>query len=179
MVLSDPKFDDACDIPEMAALASDQAREFVWLYAHNGQNIRAAAAEAGYSERNGHYLIKRQDVTDALQAIAKRLMHGGVVLAINVALSIMEDPTNSAGDRLSAAKVVLDRGGFGPRSEQHIKVEKVMGPQERLASAMSIAEKLGVPLERLLGPNRTPAITLVAEETQDLSDILGPADDEI
>jgi len=158
MQLSQENFADACDIKEMADLPSDRMREFVWLYAHNGQNVRLAAIECGYSERHGWNLIKRQDVTDALQAISKRLMHGGVLLAINLALSIMNDPTFSGGERLKAAQIVLDRGGFGPQSNHHVKVEKVLTPEERAAMAVGISEKLGIPLEKLIGPNRAPAI---------------------
>jgi hypothetical protein len=170
-VLDDPKFDEACDIPEMAALLNDRMREFVWLYAHNGQNVRAAALECGYHERNGWFLLKRQDVTDALHAIAKRLMHGGVVLAINVALGILNDPTKTAGEQLNAAKLILDRGGFGPQSNHHVKVEKVMSAEERAAMALGISQKLGIPLEKLVGPNRAPAIEggvlQVADESEE------------
>jgi len=164
------EFEEAClDIPEMAALPNDRTREFVWLYAHNGQNVKRAALECGYSERNGWLLMKRQDVTEALQAIAKRLMHGGVVLAINIAMSIMEDPTKKDSDRLKAAQLVMDRGGFGPQSNHHVKVERVDSPEERMERAIALSQKLGVPLEKLVGPNRLPAIEggelQVADET--------------
>ena len=151
-------FEEACDIPEVLALPTVGMRKFVWWYAHNGCDVPNAAAEAGMTKANGYVIRQREDVSLALAAMAKRLLFGGTILAVQVATEIMNNVANSAGDRLRAAQIVLDRGGLGPTVKHDVKVERVMNQNEKLEMLKGIADKTGVSFSdlatKLLGPNR-------------------------
>lgn len=168
------KLEDLSDIPEFAALQSDQMRAFVLELSQNGNNAKAAAITAGYSGSYGPVLRSRQDVTEAQFAIAKRLFHGGVFVAFQVAMRILEDPTQTAGDQLKAAAFISDRGGLSAVAQVNIKVEKVINNDEWVLRAMEAAERLGVDPKTLIGIN-TP-VPLIAVDN-DPDDPLAGVDD--
>lgn len=155
-------FEEASDIPEFAALPNDRIRKFTLEYAQNGCNAPRAAAAADYPTTYGAALIARPDVGLALQALAKSLFHVGVLLAFYTARRIMEDPTQSAGDQLKAAVIVLDRGGMPASSNLNVKVERVLNEAETMAKAIEIAREMGLDPATLIGRN-TP-IPLIAED---------------
>lgn len=149
-------FDEiSAEIPEMRALSPGH-RKFVWIFAYNGRIATTAALEAGYSKERGYVLLRRQDVVDALYALARRQMYAGAFLAVEVATSILNDPLAAAKDKLKAAVIVLDRSGFGPQAEIYHKHEKVVTADDRLKMAIAISEKTGIPLEKIIGVNRAP-----------------------
>ncbi len=172
-------FNDLCDIPEVAALSTEQMRRFVWVYAQNGCDAKNAAAEVGYSPHHGWVLKQRDDIRAAIRAIATRFMDESVLLANRVAVEIMSDPTVEPGARLKAAFGLLDRNGFGPQSKQHITVEKVPDEAEMIQLAIEWAQRRGIDPAQVIGQN-TPQLEArkVAEDTFDISDIMGPSNDE-
>lgn len=154
------EFEDALDLPEFEALPNDRMRAFVWQYAHNGQNISEAARSAGYTARNGQAIIYRQDVTNAMAALCKQLVKHGAFIGIAVAVDIARDPSHK--DQLKASLALAAIGGFGPQSQHHVTIEKVMNPAEKIEMLRGIALKMGQDpqafLEQFVGPNRLPQI---------------------
>lgn len=155
-------FEDASDIPEFGALQNDQMRTFVLELGQNGFNAKAAAITAGYSPNYGQVLKCRQDVTEAMFAIAKRLFHGGVFLAFQVAWDILGDPTQTATDRLKAGAFISDRGGMPASANLNLKIEKVITDEEMVLRAIEYAKQVGMDPKQFLGIN-TP-IPLIAED---------------
>lgn len=165
-------FEEAVQLPELVALPNDRMRAFVWQYAHNGQNITLAALEAGYSKSWAHanswQLMRRDDVTAALGALAKQMVKEGAFIGLQGAIVVARDPTHK--NHLKACFGLMDRGGLGPQAELHVRHEKVLTAEDRLNMAKAISEKTGVPLAKILGPNRIPPqleATKVADDNWD------------
>lgn len=163
------EWEKICDIPEMTALTNDRVRRFVFEYAQNGCNGKAAASAAGYDPSYASVLRAREDVTAAMFALAKRLFHGGVFLAFHTALKIMDDPNASPSEQLKAAAFIADRGGMAPALNVHVKHTHEPDEQEWFAKVTEYARRRGLDPAVLLGPNTPglpPPIELTAETVE-------------
>lgn len=103
---------------------TEKQQRFVDEYMKDG-NATQAAIRAGYSEKTayqiGHENLRKHDIAQALKArnraLAEQLWEQfarDAVEARKVMFEIMKDTSANQQVRLSAAKDLMDRGGFKP-----------------------------------------------------------------
>lgn len=88
-------------------------------------NATQSAVRAGYSKRSaevtGHRLLRNAKICDEIQKqkekVAEELRQrfiSDAILAREVMLQVLNDPKSSNRDKITVAKDLLDRAGFGP-----------------------------------------------------------------
>jgi phage terminase small subunit len=98
---------------------------FVTEYIKNGNNATQAAIAAGYSEKTaysqGSRLLKSVEVQQYLNKTEQKLNRDlrqifaeDAVEAYAVLKKIMLNPSSQDKDRITAARDILDRGGYKP-----------------------------------------------------------------
>lgn len=159
--------------PKMAALRDDRMRRFAWFIGTGSLNASRAARDAGYSPHaagsrvQAHKLQLRPDVQAAIREVAERAFEGLMPAAIQATKAILENERHPAHDRVALA--VLDRTGFGAKSEHKVTVEHrdMTGPM-MLARINELAAKFGI-APRVQEPLLLEA-TEVARETRSISE---------
>lgn len=142
--------------PAMRAL-NERQRAFVVGWFHTGSKTKAAAA-AGYSEGTpgsstlrsiAWHVAHSQKVREAIREYAaEAVLNGLVPKAMKVMDEVMEDMGHK--DRLTAARMVLERTGFHAKSEQIVtKVE--VNREERILSIIHKARALGMDPRKIIG----------------------------
>lgn len=126
---------------------------FVTEYIKNGNNATQAAIAAGYSEKTaysqGSRLLKSVEVQQYLNKTEQNLNRDlrqifaeDAVEAYNVLKEIMLKPDALDKDRISAAKDILDRGGYKPVDKLQADVAAVVETKHNLKnlSAKELAD---------------------------------------
>lgn len=171
--------------PAMAALVPRQ-RRFVETYlAQGGKHLERAYIEAGYTgdgislRMHARALINSEKVQAALlEESRKRLVTHGPA-AIETVLEVMNDPTTSKKDRLSAADRILNRGGLHARTEHIVQQTHTLDLAALTNKAKLLAAELGVDISSALPAMKAlpaPAVDAQFEdidpEADDFSDLL-------
>lgn len=95
---------------------SEKVTDFVCLMAE-GHKISEAAAESGVGPRYAYGLMRNPSVQAALNAELRRKLAGGAPVALSTLIEVVSDKKVSAGVRVKAAGMILDRAGFvAPRA---------------------------------------------------------------
>lgn len=144
--------------PAMTAL-TEQQRRFVFALAEDGSaNHSRAAATAGYSPDDyggqrvaGHRLWHDPKIRAAIQEVALARINSAAILAGSVLQEIAENRTLSAGDRLKAAGMILNRSGLHEKTEHKVVVEDTRDPAAMVAEVKAFAARLGLDPKKLLG----------------------------
>lgn len=156
--------------PAMRALANDRMRRFVLIWVETGGTQHDVAKAAGYGTeeltRNslrvaGHNLYHREDVQAAILEQLQKVVRNAAPSALRVVTEIANNPQVQPRDRLSAAKLILERSGLSAITEHKVTVTK--SPQEidnRLAALLAKAGLSEEAREKLLGK----VIDVVSEE---------------
>ena len=113
-----------------------------------------AAAKAGYTQpgREGGRLLDRPLVREeVLRLQMERLVGEGVPAALNCLLEITGNPKAPAGARVQAAKVLMDKAGFGISDAMQGKEPHEMSPGE-LAEAIAKLEAMAAAKATPIGP---------------------------
>jgi hypothetical protein len=163
------ELDDEDFGPAMLAL-DERKRKFVLAVIrlqHNGaKNAAAAARAAGYSDHKeackvqGHLLMHSPRIQAALtEETRRRINLAAAIVATPVVIEIALDKKAAHRDRLHAAEMLFNRGGFAPQTEHKVTVEHQQ-PKQFLELAERLAKELNMPAERLLGINRAAAVVL-------------------
>lgn len=166
--------------PKMKALPNDRWRRAVVAYleggrknyggqgGHNSLGYSAAYRAAGFDttnentiKRQAHTLFHDIRVQEAVIEESKRRAVLHLPLAIDVHTEIMLDPQHK--DRFNAARSIMDRAGLHAVTEQHSTLSVTMTADDR-AKAVMLAERLGVPLEKLVGNRMAKQIAAPTEE---------------
>lgn len=134
--------------PAMLALTPIRKRFARGFVAAGGKNLAEIARAAGYSDvADGAKVRAQQCVNDpkviaAIREEASRTFDLKAVQAMH-ALSELVEESQDEKVRLSAAGMILDRTGFGPRSTQNITVTH----EDNRSTAELLAE-----IRKLAGP---------------------------
>ena len=148
--------------PCMKALMPRQ-RQFVLAYLAMGQTARGKEAqaylEAGYAAKSSESasygarrLLGDPKIQLAIQEEGRKALVSGGPLATDVVLEVMVDPTSSKRDRLSAAKLVMDRAGLHGTTEHKTTVTHELSEEQLLKGINAACARLGVSAEAMLGP---------------------------
>jgi phage terminase small subunit len=95
-------------------------------------NATQAAIRAGYSERSaevtGFRLLRNDKICEGIHKqevdLAKELRQkfiGDAIKAREVMLQVLNDPNSSNRDKITVAKDLLDRAGFGPIDKKELR----------------------------------------------------------
>ena len=143
--------------PCMLALTEKQ-RHFVWALAEDGgANQTRAAIVAGYEGGNGgqrvagHRLAHDPKIRAAIQEVALAGITADVLLARAVLHEVAENRSASAGDRLKAAAMILNRGGLHEKTEHKVVVEDTRDQAALVAEIKGYAARLDLDPRKLLG----------------------------
>jgi hypothetical protein len=152
-----PKIPEGDYGPKFKALSKDRHRAFVLALVQQGSRDYTAAYKlAGYlsadefANQEASRLAHDTRIQEALHEEASRRLHGLVPLALRTVGDIMENENAKDADRLKASLGVMDRAGLHTTTEHKITLELADDP-EMLAQIKLLAERNGIPLERLLG----------------------------
>lgn len=141
--------------PKMEALGDARRRRFAFLVAC-GTNPTEAARKAGYRQGDGarvtaHYQMHDQKVLDAILEVGRKVLHGLAPAALAAAKAVLQDKAHPAHARM--IETVLDRTGFGGKTEHKVTVEHSVDVRELEALARRLALENGISADRLLGVN--------------------------
>jgi hypothetical protein len=140
---------------EMLALPNERWRDFVRLWLDGCKNHAEAARRAGFQGDNDvikvtAYRLSHDDrIQKAIQAEARRRLNSQIPLALRVTEEIMQDVLHK--DRAAVAKTVLDRAGLHEVREERHTHEFIGDSPELLKRVALLAERLGMPVEKLIG----------------------------
>lgn len=147
--------------PAMRKLPPRQ-RQFVLAYMAMGgqarEHVTRAYFEAGYrattpetARVNARRILRSTEVQAALIEEGRRALAASGAIAVDVVEEIMTDITAPRKDRLSAAKLVMDRGGLHGMSEHKTTVAHELSEDQMLLQITQISKRLGVDPAKLLG----------------------------
>lgn len=141
--------------PYMAALP-ERERDFVMEYAMNGCNAIRAYQQVYPAIKHPATLNRRIDELmheDRIVAAIREESHfrfGGMTSkAIAVYREVLDDPMHK--ERVKVATAVLDRTGYGMKTEHHVVVEHKADDNEMLERAKLLALEMGMDPQRLIG----------------------------
>lgn len=167
--------------PKMLALPNDRWRRAVVAFleggrknygqgkgGHNSLGYTAAYLAAGFTATtpssrsvNAHKLFHDVRIQDAIVEEAKRRAVLCLPMAIDAHVDILADPQHK--DRLNAARSIMDRAGLHIVREEHRSVAVTMTAGDR-ARAVMLSERLGIPLDKLVGNRLAKQIEAPTEE---------------
>ena len=142
--------------PHMAAL-SPRMRQFVYALIQTGCSQAKAAELAGYQggpktwKTMGWKLAHDPRVQAAIHEEAQKLLRSTSIMAIGVISDIARNPEAEAKDRLRAAVELLNRSGLHAQSEHKVVVERTPNDAEVISQIRSMAGRLGIDADKLLG----------------------------
>ena len=141
--------------PKMLALPNERWRSFAIAFVEGGTGNATAALKATGCvgtevalRVNAHHMRHDIRMQEAIQEEAKKRMVSLLPIALQVHTDVMKDPEHK--DRLNAARSVLDRAGLHTVTEEKKSLEVTFNT-DQIARARSLAVRLGVPLEKLIG----------------------------
>jgi phage terminase small subunit len=146
-----PIDDDAASHgPAMLALPNDMQRAFVRVLVTTGCEASDAAAAAGYSTLNANtlssrasQLTHRPQIQAAIHEEALKIIRADGPMCLMVIRLIAKDPTVAPRDRLRAAQMLLDRGGFQAVTEHNVTVTH-KSDTEKDREIIQLATELGL-----------------------------------
>lgn len=167
--------------PKMKALPNDRWRRAVVAFleggrknygtvngGHNSLGYTAAYKAAGFGAESetgirvgAHRLFHDSRMQEAIQEECKRRVVNMLPLAIDTHVDILLDPQHK--DRFNAARSIMDRAGLHVVTEEHKTISVSMSDEDR-SRAVMLAERLGVPLEKLIGNRLAKQIAPPTEE---------------
>ena len=163
--------------PKMAALPNDRWRTACLAYLEGRRNPKGgnhnkgyvdALIAAGYEGTPGSlYVAASRMFHDdrmlaAIQEQARGMMVNLLPMAMEAIADVVSDPQHK--DRLAAAKTIADRTGLHAVTETRTVAEVEITP-EKLQRARMLAQRMGVPLDTLIGTRL--AAKVEAETTTD------------
>jgi len=141
--------------PKMRALRDDRQRRFALIMAYGTAKPTEAAREAGYSDHldaakvQAHHLMHNDKIQEAIEEASFIVLRTLGPKAIQAARAILEKPDHKAHARIIEA--VLDRVGFGAKTEHKITVEHIVDLKELETLARRLAVENGIDPERFVG----------------------------
>ena len=160
-IRTDPQEDLSGYGPAMLALSSLQRRFVLAFIDDPTGSASAAARRAGYSDKAGgervsaHYLLHNEKILTAINEEITKRFRAGAALGHKVLVEVASDPAHP--QRLRAAEMLLNRGGFGIVTEQHVKVEHTHVTSEEMTRRIEhLALRLGMDPAKVLGANGSP-----------------------
>ena len=140
-------------MPDQNGRLGRQERAFAATYAATGDKTYSAA-KAGYAkpENAAWKALQRPLVREeVLKVQMERLVNEGVPAALNCLLEITGNVKAPAGARVQAAKVLMDKAGFGIADAMQGKEPHEMTPAE-LADAIAKLEAMAAAKATPIGP---------------------------
>ncbi len=144
--------------PAMAKLTVMQRNFVLAIMAQGDRNATRAAEAAGYSADNQNALRASasrlwhdEDIQAAIYEETVKRLKGLLPAAVQTIGDILENPQEAGATRLKAATTIMDRAGIHAVTE-HVNTEVQIGSDpDRLKRIVSMANRLGLPLDKLLG----------------------------
>lgn len=159
--------------PEMAALNERQRRFVMAMIETPGITQGGAAEMAGYStssdgllRKTGHFLAHHPAVQAAIRAEAGKRLHSASLLAANVVVMMLTDDKVPAKEKLRAAGMLLDRTGFAAVQKIDVTRKDESGGAV-LDQIKLLAQRLGLPVQQLLGKSAAPVVDGEFSEVSD------------
>jgi phage terminase small subunit len=139
--------------PAMRALG-DRQREWVLRYISNGGNGPEAAISIGCTPGNTAYIYSSRNsrdpkVLDAIREEAEKRIKVGAVMAMDVMLEIMNNPTHK--DRFKAAQEVANRSGLIVVAKSEVAHTHTDTTDAMIARITNLSKQLGLDPQKLLG----------------------------
>ena len=116
---------------------NDNRKEFVKNYV-GGMDQTNAARKAGYAHpgHEGYRLMQDPAIQAAIQAeIILRVHTEGMTLAVNALINILKNDKLSAGARVDAARLILNKGPLNDAA-----IQKTHGNSDKSLTEMSLVE---------------------------------------
>lgn len=160
--------------PAMQALPNDRWRDACVAFVEGGaygsdHGYTDAIKKAGFEGTpnslrvTAHRIFHDHRMQAAVQEEARKRLTGLVPLAIRAHREIMEDPFHK--DRAVAAKSIFDRAGLHVVTEHRENIGVVFSVEQK-QRAVLLAKRLGIPLDKLVGPNMVREIERDAIEAE-------------
>jgi phage terminase small subunit len=157
--------------PKMAALPNDRWRRFVceWLDRSQG-GATGAARRAGFEGKpdtlyvTAYRLSHDSRIQEAIQEEARKRLNSMIPLSLDALQEIVSDKEHK--DRLGAVKSVLDRAGLHETKQIEHKHEFIANDPVMLERVRQLADRLGLPAEKLIGRSAAAAITAPVQDAQ-------------
>ena len=144
--------------PKMRALPERMQQFVLALVQQGNRNLADAAKSAGYSGSSRNYLRVQgcrlahdERVKAAIQEEAHRQFDALLPMAIKTVASLMENLEVNPAVRLRAAISILDRAGLNNVTQEKVTRESIGDDPATIQEIRTLAERLGIPLENLLG----------------------------
>lgn len=160
--------------PAMKAI-KPQWRRFIHIYlANGGRNATRAYLEAGFggdaiaAKTNASRILHDERMQAALREETKKMMVGNAPLAQSVVEQILDNPTASAKDKLTAAKMIWDRTGFIAATEHQVKQTVTLNAEQLHAELALFAKELGLDMKQVLGPNFQQPMALIEADFEEV-----------
>lgn len=139
---------DAADLgPAMQALTALR-RNFVIAKVFYGLNDSNAARAAGFAEsvagHMAHQIAHREDVQRAVEEECRKLMKSEGPKSILTLVSIRDDKTAKAADRIKASTELLNRAGLHAITEHHEHQHAHVSEAEMDRRILALAAELGM-----------------------------------
>ena len=132
----------------------DRRREFIRHYALTG-NCEYAVEKAGFADQSyGRLLLRQSQIREAIRLeIERQLTVTALPLALNTVINVMRSPNASHRDKLTAAKIIVDRTGLDAVAGAEGKAPHEMTRDEIIAK---IAQLEAERAERAIPINPAP-----------------------
>jgi len=138
-------------MPRKSGRLTPIERTVAAVYAETGSQ-GFAAHKAGITQPGASMALSRPAVREEVLRIQmERLVGEGVPAALNCLLEITGNPKAPAGARVQAAKVLMDKAGFGISDAMQGKEPHEMSPGE-LAEAIAKLEAMAAAKATPVGP---------------------------
>ena len=141
--------------PAMLKLTINQRRFVLYLLDNIGCNWQAAYIAAGYSNTTSalaagvNQLRHNPKIIAALAEMCRRRLDSGSLAALNALDTIVNNPNHKS--HFEAIRLVLALTGFQEVKQQKIEVDhNLVHPQEAIAKLKALAQRQGIPADRLL-----------------------------
>lgn len=147
--------------PKMEALTPKE-RALVHNFMRNGGKDYVAAVEAaglgidknrpmGGQSAHAWQFLHSDRIQAALLEESQRLTRGFLPMVLRVLSEIVENPQAQDKDRIRAGLALMERSGLHSVSEQITTVVPLQDDPEKLKAIEVLAQKLNLPVEKLLG----------------------------
>jgi len=145
--------------PEMLRLTGRQRRFVRLILEYPTAPLWKIMRHAGYGTETssnaslrvmGCSLVHNERILAAMREETSRAIPRGAMVGIAGLIEIATDKRSP--DRLKACIALADRGGFGPKTEHKVIVERT-DEGRMLEFAERLANELGIRREKLVGPN--------------------------
>lgn len=148
--------------PKMKALTAKE-RTLVHYFirqAERDYNAAFAKANFGLNPKNGSqkssitWAIMHSDrMQDAILEECQRLTRGFLPMSLRVLAEIVENPQCATGDRIRAARLIIERSGLNAVTEQHHFSDNrpLQDDPQKIERIRVLGKQLGIPVEEIIG----------------------------